>query len=321
MAHSLTIAETAAMLNRQAVVYKQEINKAFRVGLEFEQMLPFVQAEKVYTSPNVRTGSTLQAYQPRFTPNNQETFDAVDNTLLPVKIDLEFTEEQLEGLYDKWAVNWFEAGKDPMSWTYPKWIIDQEIMPGFLDDLNEVSFNGEFVVPTPNVAGAVLESVNGYKIGIANAITAGKLVPVNSGAYDATNIRSKLEDWMLVMPKKVRGRSGTVFMSDSWMRKYYYDYRGDFNTATWQQLNQEMGGMTVDGTKVRIVGIKAMEGSNRWIYLPDNKQNMIVGTRRNYPVYPQFIFDADLYTLRCKAVIYRFFGFEYWDELYVNDQA
>lgn len=321
MPHSLTIASTADMLNRQAVVYAQEIKTQFRIGLEFENMLPFVAADKVYTASNVRVGSVLQPYQPRFTPNNAETWDAVDNTLRPVKLDLEFTEEQLEKFYDKWAQNWFEAGKEPMQWSYARWIIENEIIYQFQDDLNSCAWDGEYVAPTPGTPGDVLESVDGYNIALVNAIADGKLVPIASGSYDATNIRSKLEDWMLAMPAKIRGKTGKILMSDSWMRKYYYDFRGDFNTATWQQLNQEMGGLKVDGTQATIVGIKGMEGSNRWIYLPDNKQNMVVGTRRGYPRDPQFIFDADLYTLRAKAVIYRFFGFEYWDELYVNDQA
>lgn len=309
------------MLNQQVVTFAPEIKQQFRVGLEFENLLPFVAADKVYTSPNVTTGSILQPYQPRFTPNNTESWDAVDNTLRPIKADVEFTEEQLEKFYDKWAQNWFEAGKDPMQWTYPKYILEQVIMPQFKDDLNSAAWDGEYVAPTSGVPGAVLESVDGFRIAIVNALSAGKLVSVPSGSYTASDIQSKLEAWMLAMPAAVRGKSGMVLMSDSWMRKYYYDFREAFGTATWQQLNQQIGGLTVDGTKVRIVGIKAMEGSNRWIYLPDNDQNMIIGTRRGYPRDPQFIFDADLYTLRAKAVIYRFFGFEYWNNLYVNDQA
>lgn len=309
------------MLNQQVVTFAPEIKQQFRVGLEFENLLPFVAADKRYTSPNVTTGAILQPYQPRFTPNNTESWDAVDNDLRPIKADVEFTEEQLEKFYDKWAQNWFEAGKDPMTWTYPKYILEQVIMPQFKDDLNSAAWDGEYVAPTPFVPGAVLESVDGFRIAIVNALAAGKLVSVPSGSYTASDIQSKLEAWMLAMPAAVRGKSGMVLMSDSWMRKYYYDFREAFGTATWQQLNQQIGGLTVDGTNVRIVGIKAMEGSNRWIYLPDNAQNMIIGTRRGYPRDPQFIFDADLYTLRAKAVIYRFFGFEYWNNLYVNDQA
>ena len=154
---------------------------------------------------------------------------------------------------------------------------------------------------------------------IENAITAGSLTPVNSGTYTSSDIRSQLEAWLLSMPEVVRNMGGVVLMSATHAREYYYDFRSEFAAATWQQLQQN-GGMQVDGFGVKIVGLSAMEGSDRWIFLPGSMQNMIIGTRRGYPTYPQFVFDFDLYNLYVKAAFYRFFGFEHWVNLYVNDQ-
>ena len=320
MAHVISIDSAAANLNRHVVTYKQEVQQAFRVGLEFEGMLPFVQADKVYSAPNVQMGDLVQPYQPRFTPNNTETFDSVDNTLVPIKIDLEFTEEQLMTLYDKWAPQWAEAGKEAQAMTYYQYIINNLVAPVYQENMNDIAYNGVFNAPTPGTAGAVLDACDGFDKKIVDAIAAGKVVPVASGSFTSSDIRSKLEDWMKSMPIAVRGKGGTILMSDTNARNYYYDFRGDFSTATWANL-QAAGGMTVDGFPVKIKGVKAMEGSNRWISLPDNAQNMFVGTRRGYAKDPQFIFDADLYTLRAKAVIYRFYGFEYWNNIFVNDQA
>ena len=320
MAHAVTIASTNDALNQHMVQFAAETKQVFRVGLEFETDLPFVTADEVYTADNVSLGDIVQPYQPRFTPTNAESWGAVSNSLRPIKIDLEFTEEQLLKFFDKWKNMWFEAGKNPTEWSYPRYIMEQVVAPKYREEMNAIAWNGEYVAPTLGTAGASLESCDGFRIGIENAIDNGDLTPVNSGSYTASDIRSKLEDWMMAMPDAVRGRGGTVYMSDSWMRKYYYDFRGDFSTATWANL-QAMGGLTVDGFPVLIKGIKAMEGSDRWIYQPDNQENMIIGTRRGYPRDPQFIFDTDLYTLRAKAVVYRFFGFSFWDNLYVNDQA
>lgn len=321
MAHAVTIASTNAAINQHMVQFAAETKQVFRVGLEFENDLPFVTADEVYTAENVTIGDIMQPYQPRFTPNNTESWNAVSNTLMPIKMDLEFTEEQLLKFYDKWRNTWFEAGKNPMEWSYPRYIIEQVVAPKYREEMNRAAWLGEYLAPTLGTPGASLDSVDGFKIKIANAITAGSLVPVNSGSYTASDIRSKLEDWMMAMPDAVRGMGGTVYMSDSWARKYYFDFRGDFNTATWSNLQAAGMGLMIDGFPVKIKGVKAMEGSNRWIFLPDNQQNMIIGTRRGYPRDPQFIFDTDLYTLRAKAVVYRFFGFEFWDNLYVNDQA
>ncbi len=320
MAHVITIDSAATNLNRHVVTYAQEVRQQFRVGLEFEGMLPFVQCDNTYSAPNVQMGDLVQPYQPRFTPNNTETWDEVYNQLKPIKMDLEFTEEQLMTLFDKWAANYAEAGVESQSMSYYQFVINNLVAPVYRENMNTLAYNGVFNAPTSGTPGAVLDSADGFKTKIAAAITAGDLVAVASGSFTSSDIRSKLEDWMKTMPVAVRGKGGTVLMSDTNARNYYYDFRGDFSTATWANL-QAAGGMTVDGFPVKIVGVKAMEGSNRWIFLPDNAQNMIIGTRRGFARDPQFIFDADLYTLRAKAVIYRFFGFEYWNNLYVNDQA
>lgn len=322
MAHAITIAATNAALNQFASTFAADVKQVFRTGLEFESngLIPFVTADHTYTATNVEPASVLQPYQPRFTPNNSESWDAVSNTLRPIKIDLTYNEEHLQKFYDGWRNEWFEAGKNPMEWSYPKYIIEQAIAPKYREELNHMAWAGEYVAPTPGTPGSYLESVDGWKIQIANAITAGDLVPVNSGSYTSSDIRSKLEAWFMSMPEQVRNKGGVVLMSATNAREYYFDYRGDFSTATWGNL-QESGGMLVDGFGVKIIGISAMEGSDRWIFLPGSQQNMIIGTKRGHPTYPQFVFDFDLYNLYVKAAFYRFFGFEHWGNLYVNDQA
>lgn len=320
MAHVITIDAAATNLNRHVVTYANDIKQQFRVGLEFEGMLPFVQADNTYSAPNVVMSDLVQPYQPRFTPNNTEIWDEVENKLVPIKMDLEFTEEQLMTLFDKWAAQYAEAGKDQQQMSYYQFVINQLVTPVYQENMNNLSWNGVYNAPTAGTPGAVLDSCDGFKVKIATAIADGKLTPVPSGSFTSSDIRSKLEDWMKAMPVAVRGRGGVVYMSDTNARNYYYDFRGDFSTATWANL-QAAGGMTIDGFPVKVVGVKAMEGSNRWIFIPDGQQNMICGTRRGHARDPQFLFDADLYTLRAKAVIYRFYGFEYWSTLYVNDQA
>lgn len=320
MPHNI-IVSAATALNNHNITYAAEVQQAFRVGLEFEGALPFVQAEKTYASVNVDVANLIQPYQPQFTPQNVETWGAVQNDLRPIKIDLEFTEEQLAELYDKWATQYFQAGTNATEWTYPKYVIENLIAPKFTEEINSLSYNGAYVAPTAGTPGAVLESCDGFKTKIAAAILAGTLTPVASGAFTTSNIREKVEDWMKAMPVAVRGRRGTIYMSDTNARNYYYDFRGDFSQSTWQSILAS-GGMSVDGFDVKIVGVKAMEGSNRWIFVPEGSSNMIVGTRRGYPVYPQFIYDGSgLYSLKAKAVIYRFYGVEFWNKLYVNDQA
>jgi hypothetical protein len=322
MAHTINIESTQEALNQHLVTFAPDVKQVFRVGLEFETLpqIGMVSADEVYTAENASVSDLIQPYQPQFTPNNTEDWDGVSNTLRPIKMDLSFTEAQLLKFFDKWRNTWFEAGKDPLEWSYPRFLIDNVIAPKYREELNLLAWDGEYAAPTPGTAGDVLEACDGYRINIENAITAGTLVPVPSGSFTSSDIREKLEAWLTAMPDAVRGMGGVVLMSDTNARKYYYDFRSEFNAATWSSLQQN-GGLMVDGYPVKIIGVKAMEGSNRWVFLPDGQQNMIVGTRRGYPTYPQFILDKDLYTLNMKAVIYRFFGFEYYSNLFVNDQA
>lgn len=321
MAHTINIESTQVALNQHMETFAPQVKQAFRVGLEFETMpeIGMVSADEVYTAENATMSDLIQAYQPQFTPNNTEDWDAVSSTLRPIKIDLKFSEEQLLKFFDKWKNTWFEAGKDPMEWSYPRYITENLIAPKWREELNSIAWGGEFVEPTPGTPGAFLESVDGYNVNLLNAISNGYLVPVASGSYSSSNIRSKVETWMSSLPEGVRGKPGVLLMSDTHAREYYYDFRGEFSTATWNSI-QANGGMMVDGFPVQIKGLMAMEGSDRWIFLPSSEQNMIVGTRRGYPMYPQFILDHDLYNLHMKAVIYRFFNFEYWNNVFVNDQ-
>lgn len=321
MAHLVSIESTQVALNQHMVTFAPQVKQAFRVGLEFENIpeIGLVSADEVYTAENATMSDLIQPYQPQFTPNNSESWDAVSNTLRAIKIDLSFSEEQLQKFFDKWRNTWFEAGKNPMEWSYPRYILENLIIPKWQEELNQLAWLGEYVAPTPGTPGAVLESCDGYKLAIENAIDDGLLIDVPSGSYTSSDIRSKLEAWMQGMPEGVRGKPGTVLMSDTNAREYYYDFRGEFNAATWSSLQQN-GGLMIDGFPVKLRGLMGMEGSDRWIFLPSVQQNMIVGTRKGYPMYPTFQFDHDLYNLHMKAVIYRFFGFEYWNNLYVNDQ-
>ena len=159
--HNLTIGATNAAINQHLVTFAPQVKQVFRTGLEFESMLPFVSADEVYTASNVSLGDIVQPYQPRFTPNNVENWDAVSNTLRPIKIDLEFTEEQLQKFYDKWKNMWFEAGKDPLEWSYPRYIIEQVVAPKYREEINR-AYESEIGTLTAMIADELQDAADTY---------------------------------------------------------------------------------------------------------------------------------------------------------------
>jgi hypothetical protein len=69
------------------------------------------------------------------------------------------------------------------------------------------------------------------------------------------------------------------------------------------------------------MSVATMSGSNRWIFLPNNRQNMVWVSRQGSPLYPQMIFKSQARVLQMYATIYRGFGFEYPKEVYVSNQV
>lgn len=321
MAHSISIAGTADTLNQVAVTYDRQIHHAIRQGLEFERDLTFVQTKHTFSAANVTVSGGLQAFQSAFTPNNSESFDAVENTLQHGKIDLEFDIAQLEGFFDSWAPQWFELDKEPDMWDYAKFIIDQHILPQFIDDLNEASYNGVHVAPTPGTPGTATAAFDGFAKKIADAITAGSLTPIATGALAANTMHDQVKDFCRQLPKRVRMMPGVIYMSASRALDYAEDYAAN-KPRTLEVIGDPNRPIyRVDHLNKVIVPRNCMEGSDRFIFFPQITQNMIIGTRTGQSVYPRMRFQVFERKLKVLAEFSRFFGVRYWDLMYVNDQA
>ena len=97
---STAIQAQATSLNRHAVTYASEMKKELRQGSEFERMLTPRACDNTYSAPNANIGEIVQQYQWKFTPKNNINFDAVENKLQKIKIDINFTADDLEIFYD-----------------------------------------------------------------------------------------------------------------------------------------------------------------------------------------------------------------------------
>jgi len=322
MAHTISIAVGAADLNQYQVRHKEGLRDKMRQGLELEGYLPYVSCDYAYAVPNATPSNVIQPYQAAFTPVNTDTIDSVENRLQNLKVDLEFDALQLEKFFNKWKSNWFELGKSPIEWSFPRYMVQEIIWPKMTEELNWLSYNGDYAAPTAGTAGAYTTSVDGFKIKIEDAITASKLTPVASGSFTGSDIRAKLEAWIDGFPIPYRNAPGTVFMSVTNATRYYRNFRAEFGWGAGN-INNENKTLDIDGYagRKRIMPLASMEGSNRWIFVPDGVQSMIVGTRTGQPVFPELRFEAFERKLKCMGEFSRFFGFEHYNDVIVNDQA
>jgi len=309
----------ATSLNRHAVTYASEMKQELRQSSEFERMLTPRACDHTYSAPNVSISEIVQQYQWKFTPKSSATFDAVDNTLQKIKIDVNFTADDLEKFWDSWKVEWHELGKDPMEWSFHRYLYDVVITPKIIEEMNRNAWAGEYVAPTDGVAGVSINSVDGYRKKIADAITAGKVVPITTGALVDSTMVNQTETFTDSIPQPYRDLPGVIKMSKTHARNYYRDYRANFGTGNGViNPNDEL---RIDATQKRIEGVAAMEGSDRMIFVPTNSRNMIWGTRKGYSSFPMIRWEKFERSIKGLAEFYRFYGFEYWNNLFVNDQV
>lgn len=317
---AVTIAGTATNLNIHARQYNKDVQQVLRQGLEWEQMMSVRATDKVYVAPNVSTTNVIQPYQWQFTPTGAPTFDEVSNTLQPIKVDILITAEDLEKFWDAWAVEWMEVGMDPVEWSFPRYLYEMVYLPKILEEMNTNAWSGTYAAPTPGTAGLSINSVDGYAKKIADAITASSLTEYPTGALVAGTMVTQLETWIESMPIPYRDAPGNIYCSPTIAKQYYRNYRATFGSAVGT-ANNENRELLIEMTNKKIVPINAMEGSSRLIFFPTQTNNMIWGTRRGFPTYPVIRWEPYERSIKGMAEFYRFYGFEYWDHLIVNDQA
>lgn len=323
---NITIAGSATFLNDQSRQFAPEIRAQILQGLEMESniLAPKMSDGEFYVVERAVSGQMLQPYQGGYTPTGSVTHGETSIRVRPIKMDMDWTETDLKKWWDAYLGSRFEAGRDPMTWTFPKYIYDKVLLPKISAELNSISWDGSYAAPTPGTPGAVLASVDGFKKIIADAVTATTINVVATGVFTATDIREKVEDFLDAIPTEVTNLGGKILMSMSNLRKYFRDYRGEFTQSSSGPYAQNNGvqKIFIDGYNVEIMGVMAMGSSNRWIFVPNTQaDNMSFIGRQGYAMYPEIIFDHSPRVLHMYATIYRGFGFEAPQDIYVNDQV
>ncbi len=291
---TITIDALAEHLNDHSRMFSQDIQTKTRLGLEIENLLPQRQSTgEYYVVENAEVDEVLQPYQGAFTPKGELTHDEISIRVRPIKMDLQFTEVQLEKWWNSWMVSRFDVHNDPMAWTFPRFIVEREIVPKFQNDLNTVSWTGEYAAPTPGTAGDAVDSVTGFKKVIADAITALDIPAANvitTTALTSSNARDKIELFLDAIPSYITAKGGRILLSPTLRRHYMRDYRAEFTQQVGPySTNNSPRAIFVDDYNVELVSVATMEGSGRIIFLPNGRDNMVWVSRAGAPVYPQMI--------------------------------
>lgn len=319
MPSTTSIAVAADTLNRHAVAYNPQIQQVVRAGLEYQMDWTVRACDNTWSAPNAVVGEIIQAYQSAFTPKSSVAFDAEELKLRKVKLDIEFTADDLEKYFESWRVEWNEIGRDEAEWSFPRYLYEVIMMPKIIEEENRNAFKGVFAAPTPGTAGVSLSSVDGLEKKLQDGVAAGKIVEIVTGALTISNAVNKIETFADGLPELVRNLPGRILCSHTYERFYARNYRELFGTGNGVAGNQNTG-LLVDFSNKRVEGRHYLAGSEGLIFVPDNRPNLVWGTRSGFPTMPQIRWKHDgIRVVKGTAEWYRFFGYEFPQEVFIND--
>lgn len=322
MASTVTIDGTVTALNLYQDTFKDQIVDQLKNPLQFENLMTRVRVPGgVYTPPRAEMGDTLQPYQSGYTPNSSITFFDKRIIAQKIKVDIKVTEDQIMAFHQKWMTAWSGNGKDPVEWSFPRFLWEKLISLQIPHEMDHNSFNGVYAAPTPGTPGASIASVDGLKTVLAAAITANDVTPVTTGALTPTTVMDKVRTFCGNLPSTVKYLPGRILMSETNARYYRENYRDTYGFAAGNS-DLEDRGTTVDDFGKRIVGVRAMEGSNRFILQPDVKPNLVCVEDSNFASFPEIYWVVGTpREIQGAATITRAYAWEDDSELYVSDNA
>jgi hypothetical protein len=320
---AITVASAAAYLNRLQETRAPQIATQMRQGLVTENELSPRVADRVYTVTNASIADLVQAYQCDFTPNNAETFHEEAIPLQALKIDLQYTCDDMDKFFDTFYVQWTErgSGKKPEDHMFPMWIYENLVIPKVKEELElSIAYKGIRVTPTSGTAGTVAGSCDGLGKKIADAITASRITPITTGAVTTSNVLDQLAAFNEALPVIHRDRSGKIYMSPTLARALAGLLLEKYKTNCNIDPMGDIMKLRIPNTNKTVIGLPSMEGRQRIIFSAQ-ADNLVVVRRRGESIMPVIRWESYERKLKGFAEFHRGYGFEFGGNLYVNDVA
>lgn len=317
---SITIGNVAEGLNQIAVAMAPQIQTELRQGLELEMLLQKRYGDDLISSTTLEMDDVIQPYQWEFTPNNNETFEGIDFPLEDLKMDLKWTQDDLDEFHKTWYHEWRQLGDAMVNKNFFAYLYQQEIIPKVTEEINNLDMNGARVDPTPGVAGSMLESMDGLKTVIQDAIAGSVITPITTGALTASDAVDKMELFVDGLPAKYQKNGGTILCSTSNQTNYARNYRDNYGSAVGSAENKNPENK-IDGFPIYVKGVTSLEGSDMLIFIPDRVKSFYIGKKTGMTnLLPQLRWQEDERILKGLGEFYRCVGYTNPFNLFVNDQ-
>lgn len=214
---------------------------------------------------NASISSVIQGFQKTYTPKGDATFTPNTIKLRNIKVDTDFYPDDIKG---NWLGFLASNSLTRAEWPISRYMAEEMIIPKIQEDLElQAYFTGTYVAPTPGVAGASNNVLDGLKTLLDAGIGVGR--NMNSVALNTltpANIFDEVEDMAKAVTGVYRNKPMKLFMSPSWKHNYLLARRDTHGT----DINFNPDKLTVDYTNFQIVSPASMEGSNAMFITPQD---------------------------------------------------
>jgi len=293
---------------------KNEIFTALFQDIELENFMnsvPDIQDE--YEFATSTSSELLQPFQCDFTPKGEVQFQGRLNKVRQIKMD--YVLDCIDDIQRSWIGFLADEGKSRKDWPLVKFIVTNHLIPQIREEIDDMSYNGVFAAPIPGTPGASLTSTDGLGTQIATFIGSGDLVPIAVPAVTPTNILDGVETFCDGLPNKYKKLRTPILMSKTNEIRYWRDYRANFGTNSNYTGKDNL---RVDATNKEIIGLNAMEGSDRFIHT--TKRNLI--KMYDKVIIPKgFVTETEKRAINIMADFKRGYGWRLHEEMFVSDNV
>lgn len=303
-------------LSKYMAIESNQMNffRTLRNGLELAPYLKSIGNQRGnYVGVSSSTSELLQAFQQGWTPKGTTSFVGYNNPIYRLKMD--YILDNIDTVVDSWLFFLSDETKERKDWPLTRYIIEMELLPKVIEEMNTAMCKGVYVAPTAGTAGNAIASMNGILTIVANEITGGDLTPIVTGSISASNAVTRFETFMDGIDPLVANKGGRILCSTTVARFYKKHYRATFG-ATNDQLAKN--NLRMDEYNVEIVPVNGMGTSQRLIFAQEG--NLI-------HMYDKLVAPAGFNVQAEKRNVAIFtdwhcaVGFQSLQGIFVNDQA
>ena len=266
-----------------------------------------------YVSTRSEHTELLQPFQKDYTPKGSVAFTPRINKVRQIKLDYKI--DCMDDLYKTYlAFMADESQTDRSKWPLVRYIVQNHIIPGIREEIDNFSVQGVYAAPTPGTPGASLDSVDGFLEIIRQEIAAANLVPIPTGVITPANALDAVETFHDGLPVKYRKLPGDILCSPTIATWYSRSYRDAFGSNNDQMAK---GNLMIDGVKKKLVPIDAWEGSQRLEYTPMSNRLTLFD---KVDVLSNFDVQKEKREVHLLGDFKRSYGYVTLQNLFVNEQ-